>query len=380
MVQTPPLAIQIASMRLPEAIESPSLSVKFSKVKVTEREDNYNNNLQLYPDEAEEILVTVENTSSIHLRCSIELPGDYPPNWLQSKEKDLIFDISPNKKKCKLIQFKVDSDFFENQKALREKAKLQLNYKVQIQLYSRNLWFNNIPIRLWFLLLNRDARASILFIRAFLERPIKSKLIEYQIFNLLVRPRTSYLDFLPSIFGEHDGGRRLVSIFEQAFDPVVQTTDVLWAYFDPLTAPEAFLPFLAQWVGWEIDKRWTVAQQRRLIRNAVTLYRWHGTKHGLRLYLHYYTDLPLDEDLEEESEKHISIQENFNDGFIVGKTDVNKNPMLGGGKPYHFTVKLRTDESNQLDEELVREIIERYKPAFSTYELSIDSVHSAISL
>ena len=49
--------------------------------------------------------------------------------------------------------------------------------------------------------------------------------------------------------------------------------------------------------------------------------------------------------------------------------------MLGGGKIYHFTVRLRTDESHQLDEELIREIIERYKPAFSTYELSIDSVH-----
>ncbi|BAY81545.1 phage tail protein [Calothrix parasitica NIES-267] len=375
MVQTPPLAIQLASMRLPEAIESSSLSIKFSKVKLTEREDNYNNNLLLYPDEAEEILVTVENTSSIHLRCSIDVGGDYPAKWLKSKHNNLNFDISPNQKKDKLIQFKVDSDFFENQDALSDKAKLQLNYKVQIQLYSRKLWFNNIPIKLWFLLLNRDARASILFIRSFQERQIKSRLIEYQFFNLLVRPRTSYLDFLPSIFGENDGGRRLVSIFEQAFDPVVQTTDVLWAYFDPLTAPEAFLPFLAKWVGWEIDKRWTVGQQRRLIRNAVTLYRWHGTKHGLRLYLHYYTDLPLDEDLEEESEKHISIQENFNDGFVVGEANVNKNPMLGGGKPYHFTVRLRTDTSNQLDEELVREIIERYKPAFSTYELSIDSVH-----
>jgi len=370
MVQTPPLAIQIASMRLPEAIESPSLSVKFSKLKFTEREDNYNHNLQLYPHEAEEILVTVENTSSIHLRCSIELMGDYPSKWLQSKEKDLIFDISPNKKKDKLIKFKVDSDFFENQKALGDKTKLQLNYKIQIQLYARNLWFNNIPIKLWFLLLNRDARASILFIRTFLERPIKRKLREYQVFNLLVRPRTSYLDFLPSIFGEHDGGRRFVSIFEQAFNPVVQTTDVLWAYFNPLTAPEAFLPFLSQWVGWEIDKRWTIEQQRRLIHNAVTLYRYHGTKHGLRLYLHCYTDLPLDEDLEE-SQKHISIEEDFNNGFVLGEVKLNENPMLGGGKPYHFTVRLRADESNHLDEELVREIIERYKPAFSTYELLI---------
>ena len=83
MVQTPPLAIQIASMRLPEAIESPSISVKLSKTTVARKEEYYNNNLQLYPGEAEEILITVENTSPIDLKCSIELPGDYPAYWLQ---------------------------------------------------------------------------------------------------------------------------------------------------------------------------------------------------------------------------------------------------------------------------------------------------------
>ena len=368
MVQSPSLAIQVASMRLPEAIESPGLSVKFSKRKVTEREDNYKNDLQLLPGETEEILVTVENTSSIYSRCSLELLGDYDSNWLQSKPKDLHFNIPPYEKIDKPIKFKVYSDFFENQDSLKEKTQLQLDYKVQIQVH---LWYKNIPIKFWILLLNTNILVGILYSYTFFEIPVKSRLIEYQVFNLLIRPETSYLDFLPSIFREKDAVRRFISIFEQTFDPVVQTTDVLWAYFDPLTAPSGFLPFLAKWVGWEIDKRWTVEQQRRLIRNAVTLYRWHGTKHGLRLYLHYYTDLPLDEHLEEESEKHISIEENFNDGFVVGEVNLNENPMLGSGRPYHFKVRLRTDVSHQLDEELIREIIERYKPAFSTYELSI---------
>lgn len=343
MVQSPSLAIQVASMRLPEAIESPGLSVKFSKRKGAETEDNYTNDLLLYPGEAEQILVAVENLDNIRdriLECSIELSGNFPSSWCESNHEDLHFEIPPNTKIDKPISFKVDADFFENQQALNQKTQLQLDYQVQIQVFL-------------------SAANG------------QQRLVEYQVFYLLVRPETSYLDFLPSIFREKDAARRFISIFEQAIDPVVQTTDVLWAYFNPLTAPEGFLPFLAKWVGWEIDKRWTLEQQRRLIRNAVTLYRWHGTKHGLRLYLHYYTDLPLDEDLEEESEKHISIEENFNDGFVVGEVNLDENPMLAGGKPYHFTVRLRTDTSHQLDEELIREIIERYKPAFSNYELSI---------
>ncbi|MEM1392213.1 MAG: phage tail protein [Cyanobacteria bacterium P01_H01_bin.150] len=368
MVQSPSLAVQVASMRLPEAIESPGLSVKFSKRKATETEDSYKNDLQLYPNEAEEILVTVENTSSIDSRCSIELPGDYSLNWLKSNKKDLHFNIPPYTKIDKSIKFEVDADFFENQSALNQQTQLQLDYQVEIQVY---LWLNNISTSFLIKLLNTDVRVGILYLYKLIEKPIKSRLIEYQVFNLLVRPETSYLDFLPAIFRETDAGRRFVSIFEQAFDPVVQTTDVLWAYFNPLTAPEAFLPFLSRWVGWEIDERWTIEQQRRLIYNAVTLYRYHGTKHGLRLYLHCYTDLPLDEDLEE-PHKHISIQEDFNNGFVLGEVKLNENPMLGGGKPYHFTVSLRADKSNQLDEQLVREIIERYKPAFSTYELSMN--------
>jgi phage tail-like protein len=338
MVQTPSLAIQIASMHLSEAIESEALSVSFSR-----REETSNQDLWLYPGEPEQILVTVENTNhknnNRNLQYSIEVSGDYPARWCNFNQQRL-FEIAPNRKIDKAISFQVEADFFENQQALNQKTQLQINYQVQIQV--------------------------------FLETTNRRQLVEYQLFNLLIRPETSYLNFLPSIFGERDIARRFVSIFEQAFDPVVQTTDVLWAYFDPLTAPEAFLPFLAKWVGWEIDERWTIQQQRQLIRNAVTLYRWHGTKHGLRLYLHYYTGLPLDEDLPE-SQKHISIEENFNDGLILGEVNLDENPMLGGGKPYHFTVRLRTDASNRLDEELVQEIIERQKPAFSTYELLIST-------
>jgi phage tail-like protein len=151
--------------------------------------------------------------------------------------------------------------------------------------------------------------------------------------------------------------------------------DAIWAYLDPLMAPESLLPFLAYWVGWEIDPHLSLAQQRYLIRYAIELYRWRGTRRGLRFYLYLYTNLPLDEHLPED-EKHISIQEVFSQGLVLGRSRLGEDTSVGGGQPYHFIVKLRPDYPNQIDERLVRKIIEQEKPAFCTYDLYINPINT----
>lgn len=128
-------------------------------------------------------------------------------------------------------------------------------------------------------------------------------------FDLYIRPYTAYMEFLPILYREVDFIGRFMKIFEQAFQPIVDSYNVMWANLDPLTAPQALLPFMAHWVAWQVDSVWDLQQQRRLIRRAVELYRWRGTRKGLRLYLHLYTGLPLDEDLANEADKHISITE-----------------------------------------------------------------------
>jgi hypothetical protein len=50
---------------------------------------------------------------------------------------------------------------------------------------------------------------------------------------------------------------------------------------------------------------------------------------------------------------------------------MGQDSMIGGGRPYHFIVRLRPDQPDQIDEQLVRDIIEREKPAFCTYELDL---------
>jgi phage tail-like protein len=325
--------IKLTAMQSPEAREASALSLK-----AIANEEPLDKSLLLRPGEPGEILIQIRNLSEEQPLCwQIKLEGDFPNDWCEWQQLGFI-ELQAKQQHQESIYFRVPPDFFEKQSALRDKPQLQLNYQCEIGVYQPT--------------------------------PNGEQLIEYGVFQLQVRSESSYLDFLPGIYREVDFVGRFLSIFEQAFDPTVQTLDTLWAHLDPLTAPTRLLPFLAHWVGWNIDNRWDIELQRRLIRNAITLYRWHGTRWGLQFYLHLYTGLPLDDECNEQ-DKHIQIIEDFKQGFVLAKTSLGNDSMLGGGRPYHFIVKLRQDNFPAIDESLVRKVIESQKPAFSTYDLQI---------
>ena len=307
-------------------------------------------NLRVIPGEYSDISVQLKNLWDRSLEWKIEVDGDFPDEWCEWNRTEGS-QIAAKEKVNENICFKIPADFFEAQLAINSKnLQLKLDYQSRIRLYvlDNNNW----------------------------------ELVGYEIFYLAIRPANSYIKFLPAFYKEVDFLERFLAITEQTFDPAVQTLDTLWAYLDPLTAPESMLPFLARWVGWEMSDRWSVKQQRRLIRYATTLYRWHGTRHGLRFYLHLCTGLPLDEELPEE-EKHISIREVHSAGLILGKTSMGVDSILGGGKKYHFAVQLRVDENDpnvEVEEKMVRHIIERERPAFSSYELEINYYNSEIAV
>ncbi len=346
----PTLHLRLTAMQLPDSGSSEKFALSSRQT-----ENIRTTTLQVYPGEPSEIVLQLENQSeeSLALNLQLKIEPDINPNWCQWYQQTVNngitpaqniqgfsyqLTIAPQHKQEVEIEFEFPQTFFETQAALSpQKTELEINYFAQLFVYR------NHP---------------------------NNPLISYQVFDLKTRPRIEYLDFLPVLYSKTDFLSRFLKILEETYDPAIQTTDNLWAYLDPLTAPEAMLPFLAQWVGWKMDSRWSLDIQRRLIRNAITLYRWHGTRKGLRFYLHLFTGLPLDEHLPE-AEKHISLGEDFNRGFVLGATHLNQDSMLGGGRAYHFIIHLRAEFPNQIDEPLVREIIEQYKPAFCTYELNI---------
>jgi phage tail-like protein len=87
---------------------------------------------------------------------------------------------------------------------------------------------------------------------------------------------------LPGIYQEDDLFLRFVSAFDVALAPILSTLDNLAAYLDPQLAPDDFVDWLAGWVGFALDERWSLARRREFVRHAVRLYRRRGTVSGLK--------------------------------------------------------------------------------------------------
>jgi phage tail-like protein len=331
--------MQITDAVQPSAISTTSAADFQQSALSTQQITRSECDVLIHPKEPSEVILQLENLGSRTLQLNVQIEGNFPPEWCRLGMEG--YELTPRGQMDALLYFEIPGDFFENQGSLSPGQSLVLDYYCRVYVYH-------------------VAESGI------------RQLIETAALNLYVRPRSLYLNFLPALYREVDFIGRFLKIFEQTFEPAVQALDALWAYLDPMTAPVSLLPFLAHWVAWPIDSRWTVERQRYLIRSAVELYRWRGTRRGLRLYIHLYTNLPLDEHLSTEAEKHICIQEISGQGFVLGGTRIGQDAMIGGGRPYHFIVRLRPENPDQVDEQLVRYIIEQEKPAFCTYELYID--------
>ena len=355
-----PLRMQLTPMQVAEAnlqpvnradsFSSDALVADVDSHKIIEERGSHE--LVIYPGEPSEILVQLENLSDRSLYLDLQIvEKNFPSQWCRIGGVEG-HQLPPRGKIEAVIYFQIAADFFESHQSWQPSQSLILDYSGRL-----------------------DVRYAQQLSEQTIESPAILPYVQSEVFTLYVRSRSLYLNFLPDIYREIDFIGRLLKIFEQAFEPAVQTLDTLWAYLDPLTAPETLLSFLAHWVGWQISPSLNIERQRYLIRQAMEIYRWRGTRKGLRFYLHLYLDLPLDEELPEE-DKHICIQEVFGRGFITGDTKLGQDSVVGGGRPYHFIVSLRFDnpltENEKKQYELLgHQIIKQEKPAFCTYELYI---------
>ncbi|MEC4806332.1 MAG: phage tail protein [Jaaginema sp. PMC 1079.18] len=360
--ETRPLRLSLTPMQVSDTTLQPIVAAKASSPQAVHsditaiavpQETVKGCQLVLYPGESSEIVVQLQNLSNspIYLNMRLIEPS-FPAHWCQIHQEGQ--QLPPHSKMEAVLHFTIPSDFFESHEGWQADTCLILDYG------------GTLEVRYGLLPPETPVDGPL---------PLHFPYLQAAAFHLFVRPHSLYLNFLPSLYREVDFIGRLLKIFEETFEPAVHTIDSLWAYLDPLTAPESLLPFLAHWVGWQLTPSLSLQRQRYLIKQAIALYRWRGTKRGLRFYLHLYTHLPLDEDLPE-TEKHIRIQENFGRGFVTGETYLGRDSTIGGGQPFHFTVQLQFDNPMTLEEKqlclrLCYQIIEQEKPAFCTYELEL---------
>lgn len=331
-------SLVLTPMQVPEAVPSESELVQaLTGSRTTGARGPTLPSLVLHPGEPSELMVQIRNQSAAALQLEYQVQGDFPPEWCQFRAEGA--DLRSGQQIEGVLYFAIAPDYLE-QTCPVEALPLRLDYRGRLTVLSIN-------------------------------PTTGSRYLENRDFQLYLRPRSLYLDFLPDFYREIDFIGRFLKVFEQTFEPAVNTLDSLWAYLDPLTAPSALLPFLAHWVGWDFDAPLHPQRQRFLIRHALEIYRWRGTRRGLRFYLHLATGLPIGDDIEAESAKPIGIHEAFSQGLVLGAAHLGEDASLGGGRPYHFTICLRPGPDHPIDEALVRHIVDQEKPAFCTYDLEI---------
>ena len=338
-VKTEPIvSLELVPMQMLEAAVESGVTV-FSRQAATSLPSSLRPSLRLQPGEFSELVVRVKNHTAEPLQLQFSVIG-FPPDWWQLRTEGSVLPARHQMEA--VLYFAIAPDFFE-QPLSPDHLPLQLNYSGQIEVVSTAT--------------SGDSQKDI--------GP----------FQVCVQPNSLYLDYLPDIYRRVDFVGRFLKVFETTFEPTVDVLDQQWAYLNPLTAPQAMLPFLAHWVGWSFQGPLSLSQQRVLIRYALEIYRWRGTRRGLRFYLHLASGLPLDDHLPDESQKAIGIHESFSQGCVLGTALLGRSTVLGGHQPYHFSVHLRppadcpTDYA--IDEALIRTIIDQEKPAFSSYSLSI---------
>lgn len=108
-------------------------------------------------------------------------------------------------------------------------------------------------------------------------------------------PRFSYLNkFLPAIFQEQDQDNhfldRYLANVEGFFTSLEDRIARAESLFDTRTAPEDFLDWLAGWLGGVLSTDWDDYRRRLFIDHAELLFRWRGTKIGMRAAIRLVID------------------------------------------------------------------------------------------
>lgn len=185
----------------------------------------------------------------------------------------------------------------------------------------------------------------------------------------------------------------------EALDPkgVEQILDRIGDYFDPYFAPSQFVPYLAKWVAWEIQRGddWNRdldkpsyesdtgdigkidlemdqlfpmpetqplrTRNREMIRSIARLYRLRGTREGVEEYLKIYA-----------GETNATVQE-FHEVMKIGQTTNVGISTIVGNRPFYFQVSVNITNPGpgviQEYDRAIRTIVEEEKPAHTQYDL-----------
>ncbi len=159
---------------------------------------------------------------------------------------------------------------------------------------------------------------------------------------------------VPSAFQEDDFCQRMVTAFDDALAPIFNVLDCFDSYLDARLTPPDFLDWLGSWVGVDIDETWSLERRRKLVEQAVVLYRIRGTAAGLAAHIRLYC----------------GVTPEIVDNGGCSWSQTADSPIPGSPEP-RLKVRLPVDDPEAVRRTTVSRIVDAARPAHIPYELEI---------
>ncbi|MBC7811539.1 MAG: FHA domain-containing protein [Burkholderiales bacterium] len=155
------------------------------------------------------------------------------------------------------------------------------------------------------------------------------------------RDKSSWLQYLPSIYSEDEFIGRYLLIFESVLSPIIWVIDNFDMYLSPEVAPAEWLQWMSSWFDLLMLPDLPIERQRSIVQQMGWLFLRRGTRAGLERLLELYFGV-TPEIIENETE------------------------------PCHFIVRLPLSQTNNdLGHEVADRLIASQKPAFASFTLEI---------
>ena len=194
-----------------------------------------------------------------------------------------------------------------------------------------------------------------------------AQIISSEAVQVAVFGKGKHLRHLPDIYDSDDFMSRFLMLFESFWKPISQQIDQVENYFDPDLTPDAFIPWLASWVGLPVDASLPLSRVRALLKNAMMFYQYRGTYKALKSYLEIYTG------------GEVGIVEKRAENFILGQdSGLGVGIALGtDNQPDSISINLRVSETEL---SRVRYSEDMYYKKMNEIIRSIVPAHTAIDV
>ena len=154
-------------------------------------------------------------------------------------------------------------------------------------------------------------------------------------------PSRDLLRHLPRVFAQsvHTSGflDRYLSLLNSNFDELDKRAENRDVLVNPVSAPNAVLPWLSSLIGMELDWRWSETAKRQILKEAMWLFKYRGTVKGLERFIEIYL------------QRQVTIIEHYRTrglgGAFVGESEeLASSAILGAG----FRIGGKLDEAEQV--------------------------------